>query len=72
MTEKAQTPKLDVQTLDYIRGLLRDELERCRKYSNFAASIGDEYNADRFDAKRAEMQNFERIVNRLIKQQEVA
>lgn len=64
-------PKLDVDTLEYIRDCLMIEVDFHKEESEMYAKRGDYYDADRSDNKRSALQHFKEIVEHLIKQREV-
>lgn len=73
MTEKANSPKLDVQTLEYVRDLIRKEANRYDNLSDLCEKANDFNEADKFNEKRMAMRIFERAtLNSLIRKQQEA
>lgn len=65
MTE--QTPKLDVQTLEYVRHLIRREAEFYERTVDMCNKACKFDEADEFDKKREAMRRFEKgILDELI------
>lgn len=64
MTE--YTLKLDVQTLEYVRHLVRREAEFYERVVDMCNEAHNVDDADEFDTKREVMRGFEKTLDRLI------